>query len=172
MRSLWASAAQPLLAERSQAGQQHTAHMASATSPSATLQGWLTGPSPFCFTRILLGSRGMQDAPCWAFLCLSALPFLFGCRRHCGNWENTRCVQAGSLPPLERSLPVVPGGDEKLLPLPVAGCTLGAAVCHVPAPALSPFKLILHLFQSQPAFIFQAFRNLGSRGYLRFAYSE
>lgn len=46
---------------------------------------------------------------------------------------------------------------------PSASCLPGAAA------ARSPFKLTLHLLESQPAFIFTAFANLESEGHLRFA---
>lgn len=89
--------------------------------------------------------------------------------------KNTRCVQAGLLPLFRTSLCELPDGQKRPPASPhglLQPAALRSAIYQAPTAALSPFKFTLHLLVSQPAFSFAAFRNLGSKGYLRFANLE
>lgn len=84
-------------------------------------------------------------------------------------------MQAGLLPLSKESLCELPDGHKRPPASPhglLHPAALGSAIYQAPTAALSPFKFTLHLLGSQPDFIFAAFRNLGSKGYLRFASLE
>lgn len=89
--------------------------------------------------------------------------------------KNIRCVQAGLLSLFKKSLCELPEGQKRPPASPhglLHPAALGSAIYQAPTAALSPFNFTLHLLDSQPAFIFAAFRKLGSKGYLRFASLE
>lgn len=89
--------------------------------------------------------------------------------------KNIKCVQAGLLSLFTKSLCELPDGQKRPPASPhglLHPAALGSATYQAPTPALSPFKFTVHLLESHPDFIFAAFRNLASKGYLRFANLE
>lgn len=88
--------------------------------------------------------------------------------------KSIRCVQAGWLSLCKMSLCELSDGQKRPPAFPQVCCTLlpsGQPSTRNPL-LLSLPSSSLHLLESQPAFIFAAFRNLGCEAHLRFASLE
>lgn len=171
-KCLWPSAALSMLTGHSQAP---AAHAGSATSPALPCSGLFAWCS-WCFSAALPEVPPQLKVPLVLFsasLCTPILAFIVYITAETG--KNIRRVPAGLFSLFQKSLCELPDGQKRPPASPhglLHLAALGSATYQAPTAALSPFKFTLHLLESQPAFIFAAFRNIGSKAYLSFANSE